>query len=257
MRNCASRPSRWSPTTPRGSPAATRAMRRRSNTPASPRKSSSGSCAPSSAPRGEARLILPQEIIRRKRDGAALSGGEIDAFIAGLTSGGVTEGQAAAFAMAVFFRGMTLPERVALTEAMTRSGTTIDWARPDLPGPVLDKHSTGGVGDNVSLMLAPMLAALRRLRADDLRPRPRPHRRHARQARSIPGYDTKPDPSDSGRWSRCRLRDHRPDGDARARRPSPLRDPRRDRDRRVANTQKTHHCPNHRQNHGFQYIILT
>jgi len=104
-------------------------------------------------------MILPQEIIRRKRDGEALSAGEIGDFIAGLVSGAVTEGQAAAFAMAVFFRGMDLAERVALTQAMTRSGVSLDWRGESLPGPILDKHSTGGVGDNVSLMLAPMLAA--------------------------------------------------------------------------------------------------
>jgi thymidine phosphorylase len=104
-------------------------------------------------------MSLPQEIIRAKRDGRALSEPEIAEFIAGLTSGDVTEGQAAAFAMAVFFRGMTLDERVALTRAMTGSGATIDWREAKLSGPILDKHSTGGVGDNVSLMLAPMLAA--------------------------------------------------------------------------------------------------
>ncbi len=104
-------------------------------------------------------MTLPQEIIRAKRDGRDLNEAEIGEFIAGLTSGAVTEGQAAAFAMAVFFNGMTLEERVALTRAMTLSGETIDWRAPDLPGPILDKHSTGGVGDNVSLMLAPMLAA--------------------------------------------------------------------------------------------------
>ena len=104
-------------------------------------------------------MSLPQEIIRAKRDGRPLSEAEIGEFIAGLTSGAVTEGQAAAFAMAVFFRGMSLEERVALTRAMTLSGETLDWRTPDLPGPILDKHSTGGVGDNVSLMLAPMLAA--------------------------------------------------------------------------------------------------
>src|ERR1700683_3071946 len=103
--------------------------------------------------------MLPQETIRRKRDGAALGAEEIEAFIAGLTSGAVTEGQAAAFAMAVFFNGMNLDERVALTRAMMRSGAVIDWREARLPGPILDKHSTGGVGDNVSLMLAPMLAA--------------------------------------------------------------------------------------------------
>ena len=104
-------------------------------------------------------MILPQEIIRAKRDGGALSAGEIGDFIAGLTSGAVTEGQAAAFAMAVCFRGMSLDERVALTQAMTRSGSSLDWRDTNLNGPILDKHSTGGVGDNVSLMLAPMLAA--------------------------------------------------------------------------------------------------
>ena len=104
-------------------------------------------------------MILPQEMIRAKRDGESLSAGEIGDFIAGLTSGAVTEGQAAAFAMAVFFRGMTLDERVALTRAMTRSGASLDWRGMNLAGPILDKHSTGGVGDNVSLILAPMLAA--------------------------------------------------------------------------------------------------
>ena len=104
-------------------------------------------------------MMLPQEIIRAKRDGRALNGEEIAAFIDGLTSGSVTEGQAAAFAMAVFFRGMNVDERVALTRAMTHSGVTLDWREANLPGPIVDKHSTGGVGDNVSLMLAPMLAA--------------------------------------------------------------------------------------------------
>ena len=103
--------------------------------------------------------ILPQEIIRKKRDGLALAADEIEAFIQGMTSGAVTESQAAAFAMAVFFQGMSLDERVALTRAMMASGTVLDWRSANLAGPILDKHSTGGVGDNVSLMLAPMLAA--------------------------------------------------------------------------------------------------
>ncbi len=100
--------------------------------------------------------LLPQEIIRRKRDGGTLDAAEIEAFIAGLSAGRVSEGQAAAFAMAVFFRGLSIEERVALTRAMTRSGEILRW---DLPGPVLDKHSTGGVGDTVSLALAPAVAA--------------------------------------------------------------------------------------------------
>ena len=103
--------------------------------------------------------MIPQEIIRRKRDGAALDDQEISFFIEGLTSGVVTEGQAAALAMAIFFRGMTRAECAALTRAMTRSGRVLDWGGADLPGPVLDKHSTGGVGDNISLILAPAVAA--------------------------------------------------------------------------------------------------
>ena len=100
-------------------------------------------------------MRLPQETIRRKRDGATLDAAEIADFIAGLTDGRVGEGQAAAFAMAVYVRGMSVDERVALTRAMTRSGRVLAW---DLPGPVLDKHSTGGIGDAVSLVLAPMVA---------------------------------------------------------------------------------------------------
>jgi thymidine phosphorylase len=100
--------------------------------------------------------MLPQEIIRAKRDGKVLADDDIATFITGMTSGAVTEGQAAAFAMAVYFKGMNTSERVALTKAMRDSGTVLSW---DLPGPVLDKHSTGGVGDTVSLMLAPMVAA--------------------------------------------------------------------------------------------------
>jgi len=100
--------------------------------------------------------VLPQEIIRAKRDGGRLADDAIAAMIEGLVSGAVSEGQAAAFAMAVFFQGMDLSECVALTRAMTRSGRVLEW---DLPGPVLDKHSTGGVGDTVSLMLAPAVAA--------------------------------------------------------------------------------------------------
>jgi thymidine phosphorylase len=101
--------------------------------------------------------MLPQEIIRKKRDGLPLTKAEIAFMVKGLTEGAVTEGQVAAFAMAVFFRGMTRDEAVALTLAMRDSGTVLDWR--DLNGPVLDKHSTGGIGDNVSLMLAPALAA--------------------------------------------------------------------------------------------------
>ncbi len=102
-------------------------------------------------------VFLPQEIIAKKRDGGKLSGDEIRHFIDGFARGTVSHAQAAAFAMAVYFRDMDIDERVALTKAMRDSGSTLDWS--DLDGPVVDKHSTGGVGDNVSLMLAPILAA--------------------------------------------------------------------------------------------------
>ncbi len=101
--------------------------------------------------------MLPQEIIRKKRDGHELSEHEISLLVHYITGGGFTDSQISAFAMAVFFRGMTLEERVALTRAMTYSGTVLLWE--GLNGPVLDKHSTGGVGDKVSLMLAPIVAA--------------------------------------------------------------------------------------------------
>ncbi len=99
---------------------------------------------------------LPQRLIAKKRDGQALDADEIGFLAQGLTDGSLSEGQAAAFAMAVFFRGMDLAERVALTRAMAASGRHLTW---DLDRPTVDKHSTGGVGDKVSLMLAPLVAA--------------------------------------------------------------------------------------------------
>ncbi|RCS24823.1 thymidine phosphorylase [Phyllobacterium salinisoli] len=101
--------------------------------------------------------MLPQEIIRAKRDGRVLGADEIAFFASGIASGTVSEGQIAAFAMAVFFNGMSRDEAVGLTLAMRDSGDVLDWSALD--GPVVDKHSTGGVGDNVSLMLAPIVAA--------------------------------------------------------------------------------------------------
>jgi thymidine phosphorylase len=100
--------------------------------------------------------VFAQELIRRKRDGGALSEEELRWLVQGITDGSVTDGQAAAFAMAVFFRDLEPAERVTLTTAMRDSGSVLSW---DLDGPVLDKHSTGGVGDKVSLILAPVLAA--------------------------------------------------------------------------------------------------
>lgn len=103
--------------------------------------------------------FLMQEIIRRKRDKHALSPEEIQFYIKGVTDGSISEGQIAAFCMAVFFNQLSIDERTALTLAMRDSGDTLNWQQMDLDAPLLDKHSTGGVGDVVSLMLAPMLAA--------------------------------------------------------------------------------------------------
>jgi thymidine phosphorylase len=103
-------------------------------------------------------VFLPQEVILKKRNGEALAKADIAQFIAGFANGTVSHAQAAAFAMAVYFNDMSMDERVALTLAMRDSGTVLDWS--DLDGPVADKHSTGGVGDNVSLMLAPVLASI-------------------------------------------------------------------------------------------------
>ncbi len=102
-------------------------------------------------------MKLTQEIIAAKRDGAELPDADIRQIVAGISDGAVSEGQAGAFAMAVFFRDMSARERVALTLAMRDSGTVLNW--DDLPGPALDKHSTGGVGDTVSLPLAAAVAA--------------------------------------------------------------------------------------------------
>ncbi len=101
--------------------------------------------------------MLPQLVIATKRDGGALTRAMIDAFVAGLVDGGWSDSQAAALAMAIVLRGMDRAETVALTEAMTASGERLAWS--GFGRPVLDKHSTGGVGDKVSLMLAPLLAA--------------------------------------------------------------------------------------------------
>jgi thymidine phosphorylase len=104
-------------------------------------------------------LMLPQEFIRQKRDGIELSEADIREFINGIAQDRVSEGQIAAFTMATYFNGMTRAEAVALTMAMRDSGRVLDWRGMQLHGPVVDKHSTGGVGDVVSLMLGPMLAA--------------------------------------------------------------------------------------------------
>ncbi len=104
-------------------------------------------------------MFLAQEIIRKKRNGEALSTQEIQFFVKGITDNSVSEGQIAALGMAVYFNDMNMDERIALTAAMRDSGTVLNWKNLGLDGPIIDKHSTGGVGDVISLMLGPMAAA--------------------------------------------------------------------------------------------------
>ncbi len=140
-------------------------------------------------------MDLPQEIIRKKRDGRALEEAEIGFLIAGLVDGRVTGMQAAAFAMAVFLNGMSRAEAVALTRAMTRSGSVMNWNDLALPGPVLDKHSTGGVGDLVSLILAPAVAACGGF-VPMISGRGLGHTGGTLdKLEAIPGYSTRPDPA--------------------------------------------------------------
>lgn len=97
----------------------------------------------------------PANVIAKKRDGAALTNDEIAAFISGFTTGEVPDYQMSALAMAIYLRGMSADETALLTEHMLASGVTLDWPEGS---PCVDKHSTGGVGDKVSLLLAPLLA---------------------------------------------------------------------------------------------------
>ncbi len=100
---------------------------------------------------------LPVELIRAKRDGGALSAGELRGFIAGVTDGSIPDYQVAAMLMAIYFRGMTDDELAAWADAMVRSGDVLDLSA--IPRPKIDKHSTGGVGDKISIPLAPAVAA--------------------------------------------------------------------------------------------------
>jgi thymidine phosphorylase len=109
-------------------------------------------------------MLPPQELIRAKRDGQPLSDAQVQAFVQGLVDGRFADAQVGAMAMAILMRGMNRAETVELTRAMTHSGRVLDWTdgawRAAIGSrPVVDKHSTGGVGDKVSLMLAPLLAA--------------------------------------------------------------------------------------------------
>jgi thymidine phosphorylase len=139
--------------------------------------------------------VLTAELIRRKRDGGELSADEISFLVAGITDGSVSDAQVGALAMAILLRGMTAHERIALTGAMTRSGDVLDWSDAGLPGPALDKHSTGGVGDKVSLLLAPIVAACGGA-VPMISGRGLGHTGGTLdKLESIPGYDTAPDPT--------------------------------------------------------------
>jgi thymidine phosphorylase len=139
--------------------------------------------------------VLIAELIRRKRDGGELTAEEIEFLVAGITDGSVTDAQVGALAMAILLQGMTAEERIALTGAKTRSGDVLDWSDADLPGPALDKHSTGGVGDKVSLLLAPIVAACGGA-VPMISGRGLGHTGGTLdKLESIPGYDTAPDPA--------------------------------------------------------------
>jgi thymidine phosphorylase len=138
--------------------------------------------------------VLIAELIRKKRDGGELTAEEIDFLVAGITDGSVSDAQVGALAMAILLQGMTADERIALTGAKTRSGDVLDWSDAGLPGPALDKHSTGGVGDKVSLLLAPIVAACGGA-VPMISGRGLGHTGGTLdKLESIPGYDTAPDP---------------------------------------------------------------
>ncbi len=137
--------------------------------------------------------MIPQEIIRKKRDKKALTKEEIFLFAKGLKDGSFSDPQIAAMSMAIFSNGMTPEETVNLTEAMTASGDTIDWSSILDEELVCDKHSTGGVGDKTSIILAPILAACG-LYVPMISGRGLGHTGGTLDKfDSIPGYNTQPD----------------------------------------------------------------
>jgi thymidine phosphorylase len=140
--------------------------------------------------------MLVAELIRRKRDGGELQAAEIEELVAGVTDGSVTDAQVGALAMAIVWRGMSRPERAALTGAMMRSGEVLEWHQdPADERPILDKHSTGGVGDKVSLPLAPIVAACGGA-VPMISGRGLGHTGGTLdKLESIPGYDVMPDPA--------------------------------------------------------------
>ena len=137
--------------------------------------------------------FLPQAVIARKRDGEVLEKADIEQFVTALTQDRLSDAQVGAFAMAVFLNSMTTDECAALTLAMRDSGAVLEWDRDRLSGPIIDKHSTGGVGDCVSLMLAPMLAGCG-AHVPMISGRGLGHTGGTLdKLSSIPGYDTEPE----------------------------------------------------------------
>ena len=137
--------------------------------------------------------FLPQAVIARKRDGEVLEKVDIEQFVTALTQDRLSDAQVGAFAMAVFLKSMTTDECAALTLAMRDSGIVLEWDRDRLSGPIIDKHSTGGVGDCVSLMLAPMLAGCG-AHVPMISGRGLGHTGGTLdKLSSIPGYDTEPE----------------------------------------------------------------
>ena len=187
------------------------------------------------------------QLISKKRDGGELSADEIGSLIAGYVRGDVPDYQMAAWAMAVYLRGMTVAEIAALTEHMLHSGVTFEW--PAGESPKVDKHSTGGIGDKVSLAARAAARLLRFASADDLRPRPRRNRRHARQARSHPRLPHEPFSTAEMQAGRpqSRLRDQRRHRRPRPGRPQALRPPRRHGHRPL---DPAHHRQHHEQEAG-------
>jgi thymidine phosphorylase len=134
------------------------------------------------------------DLIRTKRDGGELGEEEIRAFVTGIADGSVSDAQVGALAMAIVLNGMSAAERIVLTGAMRDSGDVLDWSDAGLPGPALDKHSTGGVGDKVSLLLAPIVAACGGA-VPMISGRGLGHTGGTLdKLESIPGYDTTPEP---------------------------------------------------------------
>jgi thymidine phosphorylase len=137
--------------------------------------------------------VLFTDIIRNKRDGGQLSDEEIQFFVDGLADSSIPAEQVSALAMAIFLNSMSFDEAAKLTLAMTNSGTVLDWSDAGLDGPVVDKHSTGGVGDKVSFLLAPIAAACG-CYVPMISGRGLGHTGGTTdKAESIPGYTTAPD----------------------------------------------------------------